>query len=461
MARTASVPAAPGRGLRSSPALLRLRSDESLVARVRAGDEVAFEVLYERHVPGVLAFCRHMLGSRDEGEDAVQQAFVSAHNSLTGGDERDINFKPWIYTIARNRCLSMRRVQKPPAVELEDPPSTVGLADEVATRADLRALLADLGELADDQRAALVLTELEDLSHAEVAAVLGCEAKTVKGIVFRARAALSERRDARDAECEEIRAQLAVARGGSLRRGLLKHHLKECDGCTAYLEDLRRQRRMLALVLPVTPSLGLKEQVLGAAGIAGTGGGLIAVGGMGATLAKVATAGVLIGGAGVAGEAAFDARQADEPPAAATAAPSADTAADFRALPIVAASREAARQLAKAPADPGRGRERGGRGASGDARGPGSAGQGNRGSGNAGGNGNGRGNGQPNQRQRGRPAGPGRSNLAPGRAGSAPGQAQTPPKGPPATPPGKVLKPVTPDRAVPPVAKPVKPDFEE
>src|SRR5687768_1183469 len=136
MARAASIPAGHGRRLRASPALLRMRSDASLVERVRAGDEVAFEVLYERHVPGVLAFCRHMLGSRDEGEDAVQQAFVSAHSSLTGGDEREINFKPWIYTIARNRCLSMQRAQKPPAVELEDAPSTVGLAEEVAGRAD-------------------------------------------------------------------------------------------------------------------------------------------------------------------------------------------------------------------------------------------------------------------------------------------------------------------------------------
>ena len=85
---------------------------------------------------------------------------------------------------------------------------------------------SDLHDLPEDQRAALVLTELGDLSHAEVAEVLGCEVPKVKGLVFRARAGLIERRDARAAPCEEIRVELATARRGGLRRGRLRHHLK-------------------------------------------------------------------------------------------------------------------------------------------------------------------------------------------------------------------------------------------
>ena len=321
-----SIPAPSPRLVRAPKRLLALRADDVLVARVRGGDETAFEVLYERHVPGVLAFCRHMLGGREEGEDAVQQAFVSAHRDLLRG-ERDVNFKPWLYTIARNRCLSILRARRETArVESEIP--TVGLSKQVEQRADLRELLTDLHDLPPDQRAALVLTELEDLSQAEVAEVLGCGVGNVKGLVFRARAGLGERREARDAPCEEIRAELASARRGGLRRGRLRHHLKACPSCAAYLDDVRSQRRMLAAILPVVPTLGLEETVLAAAGIGGggaaggaglLGGGLAAVG-SGSTIAKIAVVGALAGGAGVAGNEALDdtpdGRTAPTPPAA-------------------------------------------------------------------------------------------------------------------------------------------------
>jgi len=282
-----------------------VRSDVHLVARVRDGDEGAFEVLYERYVPGVLSFCRHMLGSVEEAEDAVQHTFAAAHGGLLR-DEREIDFKPWLYAIARNRSLSVLRARRESG-DSEAEVSTAGLDDDVRRRAELRALVADVQDLPPDQREALVLTELEDLSHAEVAVVLGCPVASVKGLVFRARSGLMERRDARAAPCEEIRAELATARKGSLRQGRLRHHLKECVGCSAYLEDVRRQRRMLALLLPVVPSFGLKRSVLAACGLGGAGGagagtaglGLIAGGAPLATgaVAKVAVAGALAGAA--------------------------------------------------------------------------------------------------------------------------------------------------------------------
>ena len=80
-----AVPAERGSRLRRPKRLLALRSDERLVEHVRAGDVAAFEVLYERHVAGLLGFCRHMLGGQEEAEDAVQQAFVSAHAAMLRG----------------------------------------------------------------------------------------------------------------------------------------------------------------------------------------------------------------------------------------------------------------------------------------------------------------------------------------------------------------------------------------
>ena len=288
---------------------------------MRDGDETAFEVLYERHSRGILSFCRHMLGNQTEAEDAAQQTFASAYRDLMRG-ERDIRLKPWLYPIARNRCLSMLRARRQEDEEVEV--SVAGLGDEVQRREELRELLADLYDLPDQQREALVLSELGDLSHAEVGEILGCEVANVKGLVFRARSGLLERRDARSAPCEEIRVELEGARRGTLRKGRLRHHLKACPGCAAYLQDVRRQRQMLGVALPVIPTLAFKKSVLAAAGVGG--GGSVAAGGGGLTLgglatgtfAKAAAVVVIAGSGATAGKAVID--SADRPPADAPAA---------------------------------------------------------------------------------------------------------------------------------------------
>src|SRR5919106_6422420 len=322
--RAVSIPArAPAAPLRSRR-LLSLAGDGRLVEQVRRGNEAAFEVIFERHAPAILAFCRHMLGTREEAEDAVQHTFTAAYRDLQRGGDREIALKPWLFAIARNRCVSVLRAQRevPTAVDALESgsPSRAGLAEQVEERAELRRLLADVRELPDEPRAALLLMELGGLSQAEVAGVLGCEVSRVKGLVFRARSALIARRDARETPCESIREQLANLRGGSLRRSDLRLHLRECPGCRDYREQVRQQRRMLAAGLPVAPTLGLKSSVLAAVGIGGgsAGGLTAAAGGLGgATVAKVAVAGVLAGGGVVAGTAVVESERpaAPSPPA--------------------------------------------------------------------------------------------------------------------------------------------------
>src|SRR5215213_7402131 len=237
-----------------SKRLLSLAGDDRLVQQIRRGSEVAFE----RHGSGILSFCRHMLGSPEEAEDAVQHTFTAAFRDLQrDDDERQIKLKPWLYTIARNRCLSVLRSRREQTAQLEELP-TDGLHEQVARRTELRELLADLRELPEAQRAALLLAEAADLSHAEVAGVLGCEVARVKALVFRARSGLIERRDARETPCAEIREQLANLSGGSLRRSELRHHVRHCPGCADYREQVRQQRQMLAAALPVAPTLALK-----------------------------------------------------------------------------------------------------------------------------------------------------------------------------------------------------------
>ena len=268
--------------------------DERLARLAGAGDAAAFEALYDRHHAPLLAFCRHMLGSREDGEDALQQAFVRAHKALAGGRAPD-RVRPWLYAIARNRCLTLIAARREAAVPADDlEPSFDGLAAEVERRADLRELVADLGRLPDDQRAALVLAELGDLGHGDIARVIGCPPAKVKALVFQARTALIAERDARRTPCDEIRAQLETARAGVLRRGALRKHLRQCDPCAAYRVAVEGQRAGLAILLPVAPSAGLKLAVLVGAG--GLGGGAEAA----AAAASLAAGGAAAGGGGAA-----------------------------------------------------------------------------------------------------------------------------------------------------------------
>ena len=334
---------APVRVLRSKR-LLALAGDERLVDQIRRGNELAFEVAFERYGAGILAFSRHMLGSREEAEDAVQHTFAAAYRDLQRSSDRSIALKAWLYTIARNRCVSVLRARREQAAELHELP-TEGLSEQVEQRAELRELLADVRELPEEQRAALLLAEAAGLSHAEVAEVLGCEVASVKGIVFRARTSLIERRTARETPCHEIREQLATLRGGALRRNELRHHLRHCPGCSAYRDEVRRQRQMLAVALPVVPTLGLKSSVMGAAGITGgaaagaTAGGGFALGS--AALTKIAVVGVLAGGSVVAAEVAVE--QAGQSDGAVEQVPAADSVRDTVPPPLVAPRPESVR----------------------------------------------------------------------------------------------------------------------
>jgi RNA polymerase sigma factor (sigma-70 family) len=285
--------------------LLRLASDERLVELVRSGSEAAFEALFDRHHRGVLGFCRHMLGSAEEAEDTVQHTFLAAYRELAGTD-KPIQLRPWLYTIARNRCITVLRGRRhQAAAEMSEPP-TEHLAASVERRHDLQDLLRDVAGLPDDQRGALVLSELGDMSHDEIAAVLGCRREKVKALVFQARSSLIASRTARETPCAEIREQLANLRGGSLRRVELKRHVRECAGCREFGEQVRAQRRDLAIVLPVAPTVGLKAAVIGgsagAAGTAASAGSAASAG----LAAKVLVVAAIAGGGTVAVERAVE-----------------------------------------------------------------------------------------------------------------------------------------------------------
>ncbi len=194
----------------------------------------------------LLAYCRRILASREDAEDALQLALLRAHRALRRGTA-PAAVRPWLYAIARNRCLSLlaaRREAVEPLHELEV--SVDALDAELGRRAGLRELLAGLRRLPGEQRRALVLAEMGDLAHAEIAAVIGCDAAKVKSLTFQARAALAADAAARETPCDDVRAQLASGTPATLRRSGVRRHLRQCEGCHGFATTRARLRDGLA-----------------------------------------------------------------------------------------------------------------------------------------------------------------------------------------------------------------------
>src|SRR5215213_10864924 len=178
---------------RRSP-LLKLAADDRLVALIRGGSAAAFEVLFDRYHSRLLAFCRHMLRSTEDAEDVLQEVFVKAHAAMLA-DERQINARPWLYRIARNRCLNHLRRPVPEGQDSMDilvGEGGVTTADRVQCREDFRALVADVRDLPETQRTALLLREMDALSYEEIAETMDTTVPAVKSLLVRARMSLAE-----------------------------------------------------------------------------------------------------------------------------------------------------------------------------------------------------------------------------------------------------------------------------
>ena len=182
------APAALNRISVTAP-LLRLRSDEQLVALFRAGSDAAFSVIHDRYRQRLFVYSRQMLGgSRQDAEDALQDVFLRAYSSLRVSDN-PVSLRAWLYRVAHNRCIDHLRKPTPPAIDLfetsrrplHDP------TDEAERREDLRRLIEDVRRLPEQQRSALLMREMDGLSYAELSEALGVSLQAVKSLLVRAR----------------------------------------------------------------------------------------------------------------------------------------------------------------------------------------------------------------------------------------------------------------------------------
>ena len=171
--------------------------DRDIVELLQGGShEAAFERLLERYERKVYRLCCSLLRDPDQAADAAQESLVRIWKALPGYDQR-ASLSTWIYTIARNRCLTAieRRREldslSDPAVEQA---AEAAVAAEPEAEQDHLDLLRELVEaLPERYRRALTLYYYEEKSVGEVAAMLGQPEGTIKTNLHRARALLAER----------------------------------------------------------------------------------------------------------------------------------------------------------------------------------------------------------------------------------------------------------------------------
>jgi RNA polymerase sigma factor (sigma-70 family) len=303
--QSAALPALAGR----SP-LLRLQSDERLIALTRRGHLGAFEALVQRYQPRLLAFCRHMLGSQEDAEDVLQEVFTAAFNAIRA-DNRPINARPWLYRIARNRSLNHLRRPQPSGQDSMDVFERDGgttTADTVHKREEFRQIVADVHGLPETQRTALLLREIDALSYDQIAETMDTTVPSVKSLLVRARVSLAEAAEARLLTCEEVRVELGrVAEGLTRTTAPVRRHLKACDRCRTFRVELRKTTRALAAIYPLGPLVFLKKLWMAKAGVGGAGAAGAAASGGGAAstgmagVAATAAGGITAGGAVSAG----------------------------------------------------------------------------------------------------------------------------------------------------------------
>ncbi len=169
-------------------------TDSELVRQFQRGDALAFDALVRRYQDRIFRLASLWLYDASRADDAAQEVFLRAYQSLPRFRFRAQPFT-WLYRTARLVCFEMNRQRKHdplPAEGLETSvPGNAG-EHEIAL-AEVRTLIAELPER---QREVIVLRLFEDCSVKETAAAMGCREGTVKALLYKARAALQGKWDA-------------------------------------------------------------------------------------------------------------------------------------------------------------------------------------------------------------------------------------------------------------------------
>jgi RNA polymerase sigma-70 factor, ECF subfamily len=280
------------------------------IAQSKRATERSFEKLYQGHVHAVYRYSLAVLHNEADAEDVTQTTFLSAYRAFQRGD-RPHRPHNWLIKIAHNVCRQRFRdsSRRPQEVEFDESLAAAAPEDsDVPSGGEIRRAL---GFLAFNQRAALVMRELEGRSYAEIAQILDLSVGAVETLIFRARRALREQLEG-GLTCEEAALTLSRLNEEQLssdERGALRAHLRECKDCSVLERRQRAQRAALKNLgaVPLPASLAGSFFGGGAVGGVAVGGGM----GIGAKLATVLAAGIVATGVG---REAVEAVQASDTP---------------------------------------------------------------------------------------------------------------------------------------------------
>ncbi len=180
--------------------------DVAVMLRLQAGDQDAFQELFQKFSPRVLQYTRRLVGSEARAEEVTQDVFVQVFR-FRQRYRPESRFSTWLYTIATNLCLNeIRRPERRLRVDLwkerdeeerrEGPqladPAAITPEEGAAGRELARQLEAAVGDLPPKQRAALLLSRVDGLAYRDVAEALGCTEGAVKALLFRATQSLKK-----------------------------------------------------------------------------------------------------------------------------------------------------------------------------------------------------------------------------------------------------------------------------
>jgi RNA polymerase sigma-70 factor, ECF subfamily len=173
-------------------ALTPVSEDDEAMRRVAAGDNMALAVLFDRHKSRVFAFLYHLVGDRAAAEDLLSETFLRVYRARTRY-RAGTAFTPWLLTIARNLALGELRhqgvVKRAERHLVEE--AAAGGGEWTVERYELgERVRAALACLPEDQRAALILKEYQQLEYRDIGQVLGCSEAAARARTYRARVAL-------------------------------------------------------------------------------------------------------------------------------------------------------------------------------------------------------------------------------------------------------------------------------
>jgi RNA polymerase sigma factor (sigma-70 family) len=230
----------------------RLSSDERLCRRAAHGDSHAIAAIYRRYQQALYRYCLAILADPQDAQDALQNTMVKVVRALPH-EQREIRLKPWLYRIAHNESVNILRARggqaQPLSVELQAPGPEP--AERAEQRARLGRLLIDLEDLPERQREALLMRELAGLSFAEIGVALQTSPAVARQTLYEARLSLRQMDAGRETSCEAVMRALSDADGRVLRRRDIRAHLRQCEGCRAFGEQIKRRRGDLAAIAPL------------------------------------------------------------------------------------------------------------------------------------------------------------------------------------------------------------------